>query len=147
MLLRQSSKNSKLMTIGTIDIEWNEKMNDIRNTALEICSIISRLAQDPSYSGKILGLNAWLDSIYTGTAVTPDKKSYSLTSRPEDYAGDYEHDEKVYVENMTFPCCSITRTSSSIVFECIDPADAQRTRCMTVAQAADDISHVDMDEI
>ena len=75
-------------------------MNDIRNTALEICSIISRLAQDPSCGGKILGLNAWLDSIYTGTAVTPDKKSYSLTSRPEGYAGDYElhHHGKNYTE-------------------------------------------------
>ncbi len=43
-----------------------------------------------------------------GTVVKRDEKFYSLTSKPETYEGDYEHDESVYVEQLALPCYGIS---------------------------------------
>ena len=109
-------------------------MENKRQTAIDILNAIISMSDDDSNLSKKLMFNVSVDGTYAGTAVTPDTKTYSLASHPEDYAGDYEHEEEVYIEEMEFPCYNIECTRSNLIVDCYDPIVAKTQKMPPLSQ-------------
>ena len=98
-----------------------------KEVAQNICKKIIEAANGPdalANQSKKFGFLVDLDSdTYEGSFIIPDTKHSSINSRPEDYEGDAEIYENVQVDEIIFPCKSVSVKNGIITFECIDALD------------------------
>lgn len=77
----------------------------------------------------------------------PDKKSYDLGSRPEDYNGDSEQIENVQVESLIFAVKNFNVINGIAVFDCMDSIDAASVKCATLGFIANKIKEAGVKNI
>lgn len=124
---------------------------DYKQTAQEICSKIVEAANElddvKKYSTPF-GVDLYLDGTsYDAVVMLKDTKPYSLASRPEDYVGDNEHVEEVMLEHLAFPCKNFTVAGGIAAFECVDPIDAEKSKCISIGAVADAVEAAGIDSI
>ena len=122
-----------------------------KEVAQNICKKIIEAANGPdalANQSKKFGFLVDLDSdTYEGSFIIPDTKHSSINSRPEDYEGDAEIYENVQVDEIIFPCKSVSVKNGIITFECIDALDIKTQKCMSFGEAASIVGSIDISSI
>ena len=122
-----------------------------KDVARQICNKIVDTADNASDIRMLdtqFGIDIYLDGCtYEAVVVIPDKKSYDLGSRPEDYNGDSEQIENVQVESLIFAVKNFNVINGIAVFDCMDSIDAASVKCATLGFIANKIKEAGVENI